>query len=149
MEISHQCKTCKSVFFRKKNRTKKYFFCSPKCMGEFKKKTVIVICDMCQKEMRRYPSIVSINNFCSGKCRGHFYHGYRANRWKGGITKLNSGYLFQLIGINKYYAVHRIKMEKHLGRKLKSSEIVHHKNMDKTDNRIENLEIMNRSNLAT
>ena len=53
---------------------------------------------------------------------------------------------YKAIKINgKKHDLHRYIMESHIGRKISFNEVVHHINGDKTDNRIENLEIMDRS----
>lgn len=60
-------------------------------------------------------------------------------RKTGKTFKSKSGYLkFKDSG----KSVHRWAAEKKMGRKLKSGEVVHHKNRDKTDNSASNLRVL-------
>ena len=45
-------------------------------------------------------------------------------------------------GKRRQLAEHRVLMEQHLGRRLSPREVVHHRNGDMLDNRIENLEVL-------
>ncbi len=69
----------------------------------------------------------------------------RHHSWKGGVMQNASGRVFIRQGTREYKARSRVIMEEKLGRVLNSSEIVHHINGDPSDDRIENLIILNRS----
>ena len=80
--------------------------------------------------------------------------GTPAHSWnyKGGRTITKQGYVLVLVPLSngnwKYKPEHRVVMENKLGRRLLAGETVHHKNGDRTDNRLENLELWSRKHTS-
>jgi len=75
--------------------------------------------------------------------------------WNGGRSKDMAGYVRVYVpdhprrDNNNYVLEHRLVMEQHVGRVLVRSEVVHHINGIKDDNRLENLVLMTHSQHST
>lgn len=94
---------------------------------------------------------------CLNSGKTHFKIGHRMNRgsenpmWKGGRWIDKKGYIHIYLPDHPmsrpsgYIMEHRLIMSAHIGRTLLRSEIVHHKNGNTGDNRIENLQILSQS----
>ena len=81
----------------------------------------------------------------------HDARGAKHSMWKGGRVRDTNGYIrlwipeddpLKCMSLNDGYVLeHRYAVGKFLGRPLRKSETVHHINGDRTDNRIENLQL--------
>lgn len=138
------CPVCNKSFLAQKHLIKNgRKFCSRECrnqsllgrkLGERKRRYSRV----CRRCGGRFKTLTSTNRkFCSKKCISPI----KGRPWNFTGKSLD-GYGYIKINNNKQ---HRLIMEKYLGRRLLASEIVHHKNGIRTDNRIKNLQIMTRA----
>jgi hypothetical protein len=99
------------------------------------------ICESCQKEFkptqsgRRRP-----NKYCSQECYRIGRKGKHTARYVDGYVSTNGYHIIMIDG--KAIRAHRHIMEQHLGRPLLSEEVVHHKDHNRLNNNINNLEIL-------
>lgn len=114
-------------------------------------------CKECIKLKRRQPC-PNCNEFKNDKraklckkCSIKALRGSKHPCWKGGKIKDTQGYTRiytpkdPRANCGRYLKEHTIVMEKFLGRQLTKYETIHHKNGNRTDNRIENLELWDKS----
>lgn len=111
---------------------------------------VPVKCARCEREHVTFAANIRSEVF-TGMCRSCLHTGPSSTTWRGGrVTK--HGYIYvkvysdhplysAMANSTGYIAEHRLVMSEHIGRPLKRTEVVHHKNNNKADNRIENLEL--------
>jgi len=97
---------------------------------------------LCKNCRNNFYHIDKRQKFCNRKCFLSWNLGKNHHGWKGGIKTRPDGYVRDS-KTDKY--VHRLVMERHLGRQLKSWEHIHHKDGNPKNNVIDNLMVLTNS----
>ena len=154
--IELKCDCCGKSILKKKSHITNKNYCSRDCHNLSMQNGRIVNCSICGEEVYKSKGNIRTRNFCSTRCRnlwlsenGHIMNpmGKSAGHKAPHLTSLNK-VRNPLMCISKPNADNphkenpRKTMSEYLGRQLLSTEDVHHVNGDRTDNRIQNLVVM-------
>lgn len=130
------CSVCGNEFDYKNHPEKAT--CSKACAGELRRKGPMhSFCERCGTRIERVGD--RYRRFCSNECRSKVVGSKRPNSL--GYTMIKVGKDYFGTTRSGWIQEHRYVMEQSLGRPLGKGEHVHHKNGDRTDNRLENLEL--------
>lgn len=135
--VTRICERCGKEYTQRSDYKSK--FCGYECYWESMKKDRTKTCPICGKTFNK----LGASTYCSLKCMYTSRRGENHPLWNGGISK-DDGYIRQRVDC-KLVQQHRKVMEDYLGRKLRPDEIVHHKDHNRANNDISNLEVMTRS----
>ena len=121
-------------------RNKQGKFMKGSCMKDTRIEFSCECCGTKKKLNKKHYDRIN-HHFCSVKCSARWkslnLSGKNSPYYKHGLD--SKGYKVCKNQKSNTRKVHRHIMEEYLGRKLKSTEIVHHIDFDKTNNNIENL----------
>lgn len=129
-------------------------YCSRRCFDLGHTKSYSIRCEICGRELIAAAKQAKSGErrFCSRRCAGKSstppgsQTGEKSSSWKGGRFQSSIGYEMVLLeGQGKYTTAQKAIMEKTLGRKLRPGEVVHHRDGDKMNNDVSNLEVMSRA----
>ena len=140
-----QCRNYNETFNVSPSVVKRGFgiFCSRECRVQFNRTDLI--CNYCgQRFLRRTRTIRSGKVFCSSECRNRFF---RSSKYAGVYKNYRlyiatNGYVKIVLGRSKEKLFHVYLMEEAGGGSIPKGYNVHHKNGNKLDNRLENLQLM-------
>lgn len=144
IKLSEKCKICGGVVPKHRK------YCSRPCYlvdkpNTIRKPRVKFTCKACGKIRWVLPSVVKLRTYCSKECadkeKMESFKGENNPSWKGGYYIGQNGYRYKRID-GKYVLEHKFVFEKHYGIKVPRGFLVHHKDKNKMNNSIENLEMM-------